>query len=170
MRQSKAIANIVEANRRGYWVGDDGEVHAPRGKIRRCNIDDAGFKRFSLWQRGDTRTRLCVYVHKLAAYQVYGDQIRNEQLRITFRNRNRLDCRPSNVILRTHSQIQRALPQAERIAFGMNAARRLRKLTDADLGEFRAMRLAGATLRALSDRFGIAVSTASYIVNGLTYT
>ncbi len=168
MRDSKAIRSTIEAHRRGYRVDEYGCVISPKGKLRRCTIDDAGFYRFNIWEAD--RKRLHIYVHKLAAFQLYGEEgIRHESLIIGHRNTDRLDNRLGNIILTTRSAVQMGIDPVKRLAFGANAASKRRSLTDAQLTEFRGMRATGATLEVLCAKFGMAKSTASYIVNGRTY-
>lgn len=177
MRTSKAVRAVIEAHRRGYYVDDHGIVHGMRGP-RQCTIDDAGFYRFNIWARkkeGQRRRkgrpeRMHVYVHKLAAFQKFGEAaIRDPHLRIWHENRDRLDNRPANIVMRTQSQIAMAMPQAARVAYAINAARKLRALSNKQLVRFRELSEAGASLKVLAKRFKIAKSTASYIRSRRTY-
>ncbi len=167
MRDSKTMRNVMEAHRRGYYVDEWGAVRSPRGKTRATNVDDAGFYRFNIWEVG--RSRGHVPVHRLVAYQLYGDRALDERLFVRHLNTDRLDNRPENIELATRSVIQMDIEHSKRLAYAVNAASYLRRLTEGQVAELRAMRQAGATLKVLCARFGIAKSTASYIVNGKTY-
>jgi hypothetical protein len=170
VRDGKIIRATIEAFARGYRVDEDGIVQGLRGP-RRCTVDDAGFYRFNIWTVVDgKKTRLHVYPHKLAAYQVFGEQIRDESRSITFKNGDRQDLRPSNITLATRSEIMMARhTPLLRLAYAINAARSRRALTESQLDDFRAARAGGASLATLCERYGIAKSTASYIANGRTY-
>lgn len=84
-------------------------------------------------------------------------------------DRDRTNNRPDNLKLGTRIEAQMLVPQHERILHAANAASKLRLLTMAQVLDLRARRAAGATLKELCEAFGIAKSTASYIVNGKTY-
>ncbi len=165
---SRTFDHAVEAYNRGYYVDDEGVVQGPRG-VRVVSAGHNDFMRFSLADKARPGKHINVAVHKLAAYQLYGDEVANPKWRIKHKDYDRHNNRPDNIELATHSDIMLGTPQTQRWLYGVNAAKKRRRLSDAQLVEFRAMRAAGATLSKLVKHFGIAKSTASYIMNGKTY-
>lgn len=167
---SKYKNNARHALSRGYWVDGAGVPQGPRGPPR-CHDTSNGFPRFSvsLGRLGGVTLRGHVLVHQLAALILWGEQGLSDDVVILHLDRDRHNNAPSNLALGTRQDAQLLAPQHERLAHAVNAASKLRLLTNAEVLQLRAMRSAGATLRQLCERFGIAKSTASYIVNGKTY-
>lgn len=163
---SKLYTAVIEAHARGYRVLEDGTVRGMRG-VRRVTFDDVGFARFNVARRGGGRFN--VYVHKLAAYQLFGELAFAEGARVIHLNNARADNRLENIALGTQDDVMQNRPQVQRLLWSLHAARSLRSLDSKQLQMFRDMRAAGASLNELAKCFGIAKSTASYIVNRKTY-
>lgn len=162
---SKYKDNARKALARGYWVDGDGIPQGMNGPLK-CHNTSMGFPRFSV---NLSRVRSHVLVHQLAALILFGEEGLSDDVAILHLDRNRENNAPSNLALGTRTDAQMLIPRHERILYAVNAASRLRLLTMADVTELRALRAGGAKLRELSERFGIARSTASYIVNRKTY-
>lgn len=164
---SKGKDNARRALEAGYFVDGAGVAYGPRGKPLTTHDSSTGFPRFNI--RGDDRKTLSVAVHQLAALVFFGERGLDDGVCVIHLDRNRHNNAPSNLTLGTRTEAQLLIPQHERILYAANAARKLRLLTDGQVLELRAARAAGATLTELAERFGIAKSTASYIVNRRTY-
>lgn len=164
---SKLFQAVIAAYERDYRVLEDGRVQGVRG-IRRVTTDDVGFARFNI---RPTRAgqRLNVYVHKLVAYQLFGEAAFAPGTKVMHRNNNRADNRLENILIGTQDDVMQNRPHTQRLLWSLHAARSLRSLDSKQLQMFRDMRAAGASLNELAKCFGIAKSTASYIVNRKTY-
>lgn len=166
---SKYKTHAVLALERGYYVNAAGIPHSTRGP-RKCHKTTTGFLRFSIHiNRDGERVRSHVLVHQLIAYQLFGPQAFEDGVVILHLDRNKENNSQANIALGTKSDAQMQIPAHMRALYGANAAQKLRVLTDAQVSELRASREAGATLKEISERFGIARSTASYIINRRTY-
>lgn len=150
----------------GYWVDVDGVVYGPTGKRRKCGVSSMGFLRFSIHVKRD---RTHVFVHHLAALIHFGDEGLSDEVVILHLDRNKANNAQANLALGTRSDAQMLIPRHERILHGINAAARLRRLSPENVERLRKLRAAGCTLSELAMTFGIAKSTASYIVNRKTY-
>lgn len=164
---SKAKDNARLALERGYWVDGEGIMYGLRGNPLKSRPSSTGFPRVTIRLEG--RKTLQVAVHQLAALVFFGEQAFADGVCIIHLDRDRSNNRPDNLKLGTKAEAQMLVPRHERILYGANAARKLRLLTDGQVLELRAARAAGATLAELAERFEIAKSTASYIVNRKTY-
>lgn len=164
---SKYKDNARHALERGYWVDGDGAAQGPRGPLK-CHPTSTGFLRFSMHAR--PRRRVHVLVHQLAALILFGERGLSDDVVILHLDRDKTNNRPNNLVLGTRNEAQLLIPRVERLLYGANAASRQRLLTTEQVTEIRAQRASGATLREICDRFGIAKSTASYVVNKRTYT
>lgn len=165
---SKRRQWIELAFARGYVVDDDGTVVGPRG-ARSASAAPNGFLRFSIHteERGNYGH---IFVHQLAAYQQFGEESFGDGVKVIHLDGDRMNNALSNIALGTQSAAMFAsIPRHMRVAHAVHAARKLRSLSDAQVADLRERRRNGATLRQLCAAFGIAKSTASYIVNGKTY-
>ena len=164
---SKYKDNAREALSRGYWVDGDGVVWSRRGE-RKCNKQKNGLLRFSI-HMGRPRRRVNVLVHQLVALVMFGDRALASDVAIIHKDRDKENNRPDNIELGAPVDAQYLIPAFLRSLYAANAASKLRRLTMAQVIELRAMRAAGAKLKEICERFEIAKSTASYIINHKTY-
>ena len=68
---SKLNKVVVYAFEKGYRVRKDGVAVNPKGGVIKGNIDSRGYKKFNIRLNG--KETIPVYIHKLCAYQKYGD-------------------------------------------------------------------------------------------------
>lgn len=152
---------------RGYRVQGDGSVLSPKGKRLSLHPNNrGGYLRFGV-NCGDIRGK--VYVHRLAAYQNFGEQSFRDGVQCRHVDGNGTNNSPSNIALGTVRQNAMDKPKSTRLRTAKKAAKARRKLTDEQLAEFRRDRAAGMKYKQLMAKYGISKATVSYIVNGKTY-
>lgn len=95
---------IAEAHRRGYRVQPDGSVLSPHGRVRSLNpsglTKGSRYLAFSMRWAGSVFT---IWVHRLAAYQVYGDAALADGVCVRHLDDDRNNNRPDNLALGTAS-------------------------------------------------------------------
>lgn len=160
---SKSNLNIVKAAELGFFVDENGSLFSPfKNKVIPCCAPH-GYYRFAV----NKHER--VLVHRLQAYQKYGDKIFEPGIQVRHLNGNSLDNSVNNIDIGTASDnCQDKLPCVRRAA-AKTAASTLKKLSDEDLASFRKDRESGYTYRQLMKKYNLAKSTVSYIVNNKTY-
>lgn len=165
---SKYKRHALDAHERGYYVDGLGVAYGPRGALK-CHTTSTGYLRFSI-HVSKPRERVHVLAHQLVAYQLFGADAFADGVVIMHLDKNRTNNTPTNIAIGTRSDAQLRVAPVMRAIYGANAARKLRRLTDAQVIDLRAKRAAGATLKELCKAFDICKATASYAVNGKTYT
>jgi len=163
---SKANNAIRCASEAGYRTRKDGSIISPKGRNLKLHPNSAGYLTFSTKQDGRTRN---VPVHRLVAYEKYGDVIFKNGVITRHLSGDKLDNRRSNISIGTYSQNRLDMPRHIRLELSINAASKLRKLSARQLTEFRKDREKGASLNFLASKYKISKCCASYVVNGKTY-
>ncbi len=162
---SKQSRGILYAKVLGYHVESDGTVKSPFSQ-KAGYVAKTGYVYVTVeFEGGDVK----IPIHRLAAYQKFGDLIFN-----TGNVVRHLDGNPSNNSydnLALGSQSDNMLDRSEdsRREHAKKGAKVLRKLSDQQVVTLRADRARGLTLNQLCDLYGLSKSTVSYIVNGKTY-
>jgi hypothetical protein len=110
-----------------------------------------------------------ILVHRLVAYQKFGDQIFDPGLVVRHLDGNQRNNCPSNLEMGTMSQNMLDRPAEVRLAHAKKAARARRSLSDAQVAQLRADHAAGIPYSRLMKKYGLAKSTVSYIINRITY-
>lgn len=123
-------------------------------------------KFFSLRVEGSPTS---VAVHRLQAYQKYGEILFEPRVVVRHLNGDPLDNSYDNIAIGTQRQNLLDRDPEERLTHSRKAARVLRKLSEEDRDALLSDRAAGMTYSQLVDKYHIAKSTVSYIVRGLTY-
>lgn len=166
-RNSNRSRMTQYAAKRGYWVDEDGRPHSPTGRILRGCIGSNGYQRFSI--RRPDGGHANVAVHQLAALLKFGKAALAPGVHIRHLDGDPLNNRPSNLELGTAHQNIMDRPRAARVAHAKRAASFLRKMSRDQVEEARRMYEGGAKLKDIAAKYGVAMSTASYVVNRKTY-
>lgn len=149
---------------KGYRVADDGSILNPRGKKLTGYIGSRGYRRFKY-----DRNKNDLDVHRLAAYQLFGNKLFEEGIEVRHLDGNALNNAKNNLAIGTASQNYFDKPLSVRLFVSNSGAQVLRKLTNIEIKEMRLKREHGASYKELMDKYGIAKSTVSYIINKKTY-
>ena len=107
MEISKRNTAVVAAHTKGYKVAD-GEVLSPRGRILKCSkiVDKrSGYvlRRFNVSVTGE-KWPMNVMVHKLAAYQKFGEAVFVEGIQVRHLDGDSLNNRTDNIAIGTCAQ------------------------------------------------------------------
>lgn len=92
---------IVLAHQQGYRVNDDGTVTSFTGKKRKLCRRPTGYDYFYLRVNGKTG---CVAVHRLMAFQKYGDALFESGIEVRHLDGNPSNNSPDNIAIGTKSQ------------------------------------------------------------------
>lgn len=147
-------------------MNKEGQVFSPFGrklKLKQVN----NYYRFNI--KDKIKGHYYVKVHRLCAYQKYGEKIFESGVQVRHLNGNSLDNSYGNIGIGTSSANRLDICPKKRKALASNASKNLRALTDEDLTEFWRDRNNGMSYKELSNKYKIAKSTISYIINGKTY-
>lgn len=153
------------AFRMGYRVDLHGRIRGLRGRILKGWWNNWGYHCFRVGH--DIAS---VTVHRLVAYQKFGDKIYAEGVEVRHLDGNQRNNCPSNIDIGTASENCMDKPLGQRLRVAKLAALVVRKLRDEDVVALRADRAAGMKYVDLIKKYGVAKSTVSYVVNGKTYS
>lgn len=166
---SKTSRRMLEAHRQGYRITDGGVVLKPDGTA--CYVYDRN-------KRGLMYTHFNVRIdgkptnapaHRLQAYQKFGNALFHKGVVVRHLNGNSLDNSASNISLGTQKENAYDRDPEVRQAHAKKGAATLKKLTPAQHKALLADRASGMTYKELMAKYGLAKSTVSYIVRGITY-
>ena len=129
---------ICSAYERGYRVVN-GEVISPfTGRPRKLRVHNShGYKKylFSIGEKG--KSSYPIEVHKLVAYQKYGDKLFDPELEVRHLDNNSLNNAEENILLGTKVENANDKPEEQRRELSVNAATSIRKFTDAEMIDIR---------------------------------
>jgi len=113
-----------------------------------------------------------VQIHQAVAYQKYGDAIFSPGIMCRHQDNDKSNFSASNIILGT--ALDNHLDNPPQMLQGLKSriqseGRKRRKLSIQEADEIRFFAKSGKTYQALSNRFGVAKSTISSLVNYHTY-
>jgi hypothetical protein len=163
---STLTERIRVAYYRGYRVQADGSVISHRGRIRKLQRNKNGYLYFSI---SVDKKPASLHVHRLMAYQKFGERIFETGLQVRHHNNNAADNRPDNILLGTRTENEMDRPEALRIARAKHAASFVRRLTMVEARQLRQDRRNGYTYQKLCEKYKIGKSLVSYIINNITY-
>lgn len=160
---------VLEALNRGYTIDSEGNLIRDGSLIENNNVSNRGYKKFTFRINGKQST--CFH-HMICAYQKYGCIALSEDICIRHKNGNKLDNRPDNVLIGSYSDNMNDIPKElfdRHIPRLKRQAKKLRSLSDSQAKQLLIDRENGMKYKELMEKYGIAKSTISYIVNRKTY-
>lgn len=166
---SKSAQRLLYAYEAGYRVQEDGTVLSSQGKTVKLARSTHGYLRFYV----QCRTRALkgpVLVHRLAAYQKFGEKMLLPRVQVRHLNGDKDDRTPGNIAIGTSSENAMDIPEVDRVSRSKKAASKNRKLSEGRLKEFWVDRNKGMSVGPLAKKYGISKTSAYYIVSGRTYT
>jgi len=169
MMKELSVTNqaVVCAYEKGYRVVN-GNVISPfsdRTRALRLHIDKS-YPRYRFSIGVDGRGRYSIDVHKLLAYQKYGEKMFKEGVQVRNLDNDSLNNSEDNIVLGTMSDNMMDRPKEVRQRLSVGASTHIRKFTDREMEEIRALRKKGNSYAALMKRFGISsTGTLYYILN-----
>jgi hypothetical protein len=164
-QENKTKLAIRCAYSKGYKVLRSGILVTPSGLRTLGRLDD-GYMSFTVsTSTGKRRVR----VHRLVAYQKYGEAAMGSGIVTRHKNNIPTDNRWSNILIGTNSDNMMDRPAEDRVDKARNAASYLRKLTPKQVRDIRKKRKGGAKYSELCTEYSIRKSTLSYVINRITY-
>lgn len=156
----------MSAYDKGYRILSDGRVLSPLGRIIKTGISASGYPRFTIRLDGRRET---LYAYHLMGYQKFGEIALSYGMEVRHLNGNAADTSFENIGVGTHSQNLLDVPVHIRVSRAHAAAAHVRKLMDNEVREIRMSYESGKSLNYLKEKYKLAKSTVSYIVNRKTY-
>ena len=166
MRETKRNDALIIADERGYAVHDDGKVFDVDGNFVLTHPDNNGYL---IFQISDAGIRYDVAVHRLAALQRFGSIVLEEKVEVRHLNGNKRDNSTKNISFGSRVENINDISPVDRMHMSMMGTEKQRKLSFDQVRELRRLKSEGWSLRQLCKKYGLAVSTVSYIVNRKTY-
>ena len=124
---------LIEAYRRGYRV-INGDVINWKGNKLKLSKTTNGYFIFNLNLERKPRN---IKVHRLVAYQKYGDKIFEEGIQVRHLDNNSENNLDENIGIGTPSQNMQDCPEEDRIERAKNASSHIRKFSNAEVEEIR---------------------------------
>lgn len=161
---------ILHLHNKGFRVQPDGTVLKGDGSL--CKLGQELHGGYPLIC---TRVRrhptygnwiLRVAVHRLAAYQLFGDRVFDPTLQVCHCDGNPKNNSHANLRLDTPTGNRLDIPPLERQRLARKAGRANTHITDEVAAEIRAANL---TLREIMERYGMSKTCASYLRAGKTF-
>lgn len=156
------------AYQKGYRVNNE-YVISPKGNILSIFTSESQYPSFviSIGSRANnTRKIITVKVHRLVAYQKFGDYLYTPGIVCRHKDNNKLNFKADNILVGTQSENHLDNPKEERIKKAVKAATKLRRFTDFEMDEIRAYKNAGHTYKEIMEKYDISSKgTVSYIIN-----
>ena len=162
---NKAILIAVE---KGYTATKVGSIISPFSQAAlKLRLDERGY--FTFGFKIETYKVAKVRVHRFIAYAKYGNQLFNSGIEVRHFDGNKQNNNWDNLLIGTPSQNRLDIPEAKRKEIAINAANKLKKLSNNEVLELRTLRAQGKSLNYLKEKFNISKTAVSYIINYKTY-
>lgn len=157
MERSK---NELLAIEKGYKITINGDILNPKEKILTGTIYNKNYKKFNIRLN---EKHIPVKVHRLQAYQKFGEIIFNEDIVVRHLDGNGLNNSWDNIDIGSYSDNMMDKPKEERIRIASNANK---KYSDELVLEIKAYRDLGHTYTEIMEKYNInSKGTLSYIIN-----
>ena len=171
MKLNEAQEALVIAHEKGYRVVN-GQLLSPGGKPLAVTLKDGKYQRFTL--KISKRDRRIIYVHRLVAYQKYGNKLFEKGIEVRHKDGNSFNNNNDNILLGTRSENQMDIPESERKQIrlvGRKAAQKaLRKFSRTELEEIRAYHSKVRSYKKTMEKFGITSKGSLHYMLNADYT
>lgn len=124
----------VIASKRGYIVSEEGILHNPKGKEIGYDKDSNGYFRATL--RTKEKSSNIIKVHRLQAYQKYGNKLYKEGIMVRHIDGNKENNSWENICIGTNSENQMDIPKQIRIKRSLIATSYIRKYDKEEVKKF----------------------------------
>ncbi len=127
---------LLHAYEIGYRCDRQGNMTSKKGNINPY-LDSRGYYCFSVKVPNLKKNSMSVSVHRLQAYQKYGDEIFGENIHVRHLNGNPLDNSYDNILIGSSSENSLDRPKHSRIKNAINASNKIRRFTDSEILEIK---------------------------------
>lgn len=130
--QSSNKEKIMGAVIKGYYVDKDGNVYSPNKKLNPNTSN--GYLEFGYRNKNNKIIKL--KVHRLQAYQKYGEKVFEDGIVVRHLNGNRLDASYDNIAIGTCHDNNMDIPEEKRKEYAINATKHMIKHDFIKIREF----------------------------------
>lgn len=170
MKISGEWKRVLSAYEAGFRITKEGDILSHTGNIVsgyiKRKVPGYFLRYISIRLEGKPT---CAAVHKLQAYQKFGDIVLSNDVLIRHKDGDSLNNSFDNILIGSMSDNLMDRPEEDRLNHSLNAAKHTRKLSEEQVRSLRKDRNEGFTYKQLTNKYGISKSTVSYIVNNKTY-
>jgi len=161
------MANEQLASNLGYQVDKHGNCFSPKGKKvgYLCTTKDYYCVKVTV----TGRLQCHVPIHRLQAYQKFGESIFEDGIHVRHLNGIPTDNSWNNIAIGSASDNMMDKTPEVRQSAALAGSRVRRKLTWEEMEQLRQEHKDGDSYRVLCSRYNLAKSTVSYIINNITY-
>jgi hypothetical protein len=167
LRDSAPGIAVVEAKIKGMRVDPNGDAIGIRGNILSKRTGSSGYYMFSVVK---DKVRLSAEVHKLQAYQKFGDLIFGHGIHIRHLDGNKLNNSWHNIEIGTQSDNMMDKPKKTRLESARKAASARKRYTDQQVRDMRRKKKEGHSLNKLAEEYNTTKGHMSYIINRRVYS
>lgn len=160
---SKQNNLIIEANKRGYNVTSYGQVIGLNGNELKLHINPKGYYSFNI-RFGDKNKPTRVFVHKLQAYQKFGNELFNN-IEVRHLNGDPLDNSIDNISIGTHSENMLDINEDSRRYKSLIGWKNSKIRTEEERIKIYQALNDGLSYSEIKEIFGIPKGTLSYLKN-----
>ena len=157
MEKSQEIVKF--AYKSGYHATNEGEIISPRGnklKLKIGKLKNDSYKRFCVYFQNRVYS---MKVHRLCAYQKYGDSMFEKGIVVRHLNGDSLDNSLNNIAIGTASDNMMDMPKEQRVRKAYIASKAAQRK---DWSEIDASRESGMSYKQLRKIYGVPLSSLSY--------
>jgi len=150
----------------GYYVDKSGQAYSPRGnKVGTCGREGYMY----LGVRVSQKKVIKVYIHRLQAYQKFGNKIYEKDLEIRHLNNDIKDNSYSNIDIGTHKENMMDVPKEVRVynaKYASSAVKTQNRISDEIALEIKKKNQNGVSYKKLMQEYNISSKgTLSFIIN-----
>jgi len=160
-----------EAFKKGYRVTRDGEVIGLKKSSLSLVMGAKGYWYITVYIKGAVgQKRKNLDVHRLVAYQKYGDRLLHPGIEVRHLDGNKTNNSWDNIAIGTHSENLMDVSPKQRIERAVKAGRSNSKLTPEDVLEIKRLREDDQlSYNNILSLYPMSKSTLSYIINKKTW-
>lgn len=152
----------ILAKGKGYFVDKYGNAFSPSGRKIGTRGKDP-YMYFGI--RLDLKKVVKVYIHRLQAYQKYGNAIYGEGVQVRHLNGNSFDNSFDNIDIGSATNNAMDKPKETRLRAALKASSKVRIYSDEDVLEIQRLRKLGLTYKDIMRRFNVKnKSTLRYVL------
>jgi len=147
----------------GYYVDKDGTCFSKSGKVLKGTLTKSGYIVISTRIDGKT---IKIGVHRLQAYQKYGEEIYKEGIKVRHFDNYSLNNSWDNILIGTNQDNMLDIPKEIRLKTAITASNSIKVYSDELVQEIKDYRNLGHTYLEIMSKYNISSKgTLSYIIN-----